>query len=185
MSMEKILVPLAEGFEEIEAMCIVDVLRRADLEVIIAGLDEVRVRGAHGVTIEADAPLAEVDLDSITAVVLPGGLPGSTNLAADPRILWLVRRLAALDRTTAAIGAAPLDLQAAGVLEGHRITCHPSMRERLAEAGPLADPRVVESGSVLTSQGPGTALEFALALVKRFRGAEKADELAAGMLARR
>lgn len=185
MSAEKILVPLAEGFEEVEAMAVVDVLRRAELEVVTAGLHGVRVRAAHGVTVEADLPLAELDLDSITALVLPGGMPGSTNLAADQRILELCRRLAAEGRTTAAICAAPLVLQAAGVLEGHRITCHPATREQLAEAKPVAAPRVVESGSVVTSQGPGTALEFSLALVERFRGAQKAAELAAAMLVRR
>ena len=93
MNAEKILVPLAEGFEEVEALAIVDVLRRADLDVITASLADVRVPGAHGVTVEADAPLDDVDLASITAVVRPGGMPGSTNLAADPRYARVKRRL--------------------------------------------------------------------------------------------
>jgi protein deglycase len=181
MSTEKILVPLAEGFEEVEAIAIVDVLRRAELEVVTAGLGGRKVTGSHGITVEADLPLAELDLAPFTAIVLPGGMPGTRNLVAEPRILELVRRLHGEGRTTAAICAAPLVLEAAGVLEGVAITCHPAVREELSARQPLSGERIVESGSVVTSQGPGTALEFAVALVERLVGAQKASELTVAM----
>lgn len=181
MSTERILVPLAEGFEEVEAVAIVDVLRRAELEVTTCGLGGRRITGSHGIAIETDVALEGLDLAPFTAIVLPGGMPGTTNLAAEPRLLALIQRLHGGGRTTAALCAAPLVLEAAGVLEGTPFTCHPSVRRELAARKPLAEPRVVESGPVITSQGPGTALEFALALVERFAGAPKAAELAAAM----
>ena len=181
-NVEKILVPLADGFEETEAVAIVDVLRRADLAVTTAGLAGTRVRGAHAITLEADAALEALDLSEFTAIVLPGGMPGTTNLLNDERILDLLRRLAAEGRTTAAICAAPLVLDAVGLLEGREFTCHPSVGEPLGVSAAPDGPRVVESGTLVTSRGPGTALEFALSLVERFAGARKAEELASAML---
>ena len=180
-----ILVPLAEGFEELEAVAIVDVLRRAGVEVIVAGLAPGPVRGAHGLTLETDAELDEVDADAITGIVLPGGMPGTTNLAADPRVLALLRATHADGRTTAAICAAPLVLAAAGVESGHDVTSHPSVRTKLGTATVLDAPRVVRSRHVTTSQGPGTALEFALDLVEQLVGPQQAAELSAAMLVRR
>lgn len=185
MTKERILVPLAEGFEEIEAVAIVDVLRRAGLEVTTAGLEPGPVEGAHGIAVLPDAALGELDLERFTAVVLPGGMPGTRNLMADERVLGLVRRLNGEGFTTAAICAAPLVLQRAGVLGQSPITSHPSVRKELASAKVLTEPRVQSSGSIVTSQGPGTAIEFALALVERFAGAQKARELEQGMLVRR
>lgn len=182
MSAERILVPLAEGFEEVEAVAIVDVLRRAGLDVTTAGLGEGEVTGSHGIALRPDAALGELELGRFTCVVLPGGMPGTRNLMADERVLALVRRLAREGRTTAAICAAPLVLRAAGVVGDRRITSHPSVRAELAPAAVVDAPRVVDSGPILTSQGPGTALEFALALVARFAGAEKAEELRRAML---
>lgn len=181
---ERILVPLAAGFEETEAVAIIDVLRRADLDVVVAGLLAGPVEGSHGIALVPDAALDEVDLDAITAIVLPGGMPGSRNLAADERVLALVRRLAGEGRTTAAICAAPIVLQAAGVVRGLEITSHPSVQKELTDSVFLGEPRVVVSGAVVTSQGPGTALEFALALVARWRGEERAAELRRAMLVR-
>lgn len=182
---ERILVPLAPGFEEIEAVAIIDVLRRADLEVVVAGLAPGPVAGSHGIALVPDGALGELDLDAFTAVVLPGGMPGTRNLMADGRVLGLVRRLAGEGRTTAAICAAPLVLHAAGVVGAAEITSHPSVRGELAGAALLDRPRVVESGPIVTSQGPGTALEFALALVARWRGPERAAELGRSMLVAR
>jgi len=181
MAAERVLVPLAEGFEEVEALAIVDVLRRAEVEVVTVSLAGRRVLGAHGIAVEADHTWDELDLESFTAIALPGGMPGTDHLRRDERVLALVRRLHGASRTTAAICAAPLVLAAAGVLEGHEITSHPGVREALAEYDPQDEPRVVSSGQVITSQGPGTALEFALALVERFRGEDVALRLAAAM----
>lgn len=185
MTKERILVPLAQGFEEIEAVAIVDVLRRAGLEVTTAGLEPGPVEGSHGIALLPDAALGELDLERFTAVVLPGGMPGTRHLMADQRVLGLVRRLGAEGLTTAAICAAPLVLARAGVLGRSPVTSHPSVRAELAGATVRAEPRVISSGSIVTSQGPGTAIEFALALVERFAGAAKARELEQGMLVHR
>lgn len=178
----RVLVPLAEGFEEIEAVTIIDVLRRADLDVVVAGLEPGPVTGSHGITLQPDKTLDEVDVAHVHAIVLPGGMPGTTHLAEDERVLEMVRLLDGGSRPVAAICAAPLVLAAAGIEEGHRMTSHPSVRDRLGRAEVVDTPRVVRSGQVTTSQGPGTSLEFALALVQQFLGAHQADKLAAAMV---
>lgn len=177
-----VLVPLAEGFEEIEAVTIIDVLRRAGVEVCVAGLKPGAVRGAHGITLATDQALAEVDPATLRMLVLPGGMPGAKHLAQDERVLALVRALAASGRTVAAICAAPTVLARAGILEGRQVTAYPSFRGELAGAEVLAGPPVVRSGQVVTSQGVGTALEFALELVRELAGATRAEELRAAML---
>ncbi len=184
---ERILVPLADGFEEIEFVTIVDVLRRAGLDVTVAGLHAGPLTGSHGIAVTPDAALDALDLDAFTVVVLPGGQPGTRNLIADRRVLDLVRRLHAAGRRTAAICAAPTVLQAAGIVRGVHVTAHPSVRDELSSGGALvvSDPRVVQSGPIVTSQGAGTAMEFALALVADLAGEKKASELASAMLARR
>ena len=180
----RVLVPLAPGFEEIEAVTIVDVLRRAGLDVVVAGLAAGPVRGSHGIEIATDAALADVDGESFAMLVLPGG-PGTRQLMADERVLALVRSFHARGAPTAAICAAPLVLHAAGIVRGVTVTAHPSVRAELTEARVVDTPAVVRSGTVTTSQGAGTAFEFALALVTELCGAAKADELARAMVFRR
>lgn len=179
---ETVLVPLAEGFEEIEAVTIIDVLRRAGLRVTVAGLRPGQVTGAHGIALGVDASLDEVDSGRVAMLVLPGGMPGTTNLMEDERVIGLVRELHAAGKPTAAICAAPMVLARAGVLGEARATSHPSVRDRLGKARVVAEERVVRSGSVVTSQGPGTALEFALALVEELQGPAQAKKLAEDML---
>jgi len=184
-SRERILVPLAEGFEEIEAVTIVDVLRRAGLDVTVASLAPGTVRGAHDIPIVPDATLDELDLSAFGVLVCPGGQPGTRNLMADERVLALARTLHARGRPTAAICAAPLVLHKAGILRDVDVTAHPSVHGELAGARVRTEPRVLRSGSVLTSQGAGTALEFALELVAQLVGPAKAEELARAMIVRR
>lgn len=180
----RILVPLAAGFEELEAVAIVDVLRRAELDVVTASLERGVVEGAHGIRVEPDAWIEEVDLDSVDAIVLPGGMSGTRALMADERVLGVIRRLAAEERITAAVCAAPLVLAKAGVISGAAVTSHPAVREELGagDAVVVDAPCVVESGGVITSQGPGTSLEFALALVSRLADPEVAEDLRRAML---
>src|SRR5215813_10686960 len=159
-----ILVPLAPGFEEIEAVTIIDVLRRAGLEVQVAGLRPGSVEGSHGIAVSTDCELSAVDPANLAMIVLPGGLPGSTHLMEDERVLRLVRELDGSGRRVAAICAAPTVLARAGVLAGKRVTCYPGFESKLGGAERV-DERVVRTGKLLTSQGPGTALEFALAIV--------------------
>lgn len=177
-----VLVPLAPGFEEIEAVVIVDVLRRAGLAVRLAGLAPGPVCGAHGITLATDCTLDEVDPAELALIVLPGGMPGSTNLAQDERVLALVRTLESTGRLVAAICAAPLVLAKAGVLAGRRATAYPGVRAQLTGAEVVERPGVVRSGPVFTSQGVGTALEFALELVAELAGPSKARELRAALL---
>ncbi|MHC4262311.1 MAG: DJ-1 family glyoxalase III [Planctomycetota bacterium] len=184
---DKVLVPLAEGFEETEAVAVIDVLRRAEVEVVVAGLGEGAITGSHGIAVVPDVALDAVDLASVDAIVLPGGMPGTTNLMDNGRVVELVRRLAAEGRPIAAICAAPRVLTTAGVVEGLEVTSHPSVRRLLHGATVVDEPRVVIAqgaggGAVVTSQGPGTALEFALELVRLWVGDECADELERAML---
>lgn len=181
--MTKALVPLAEGFEELEAVTLIDLLRRASIEVITAGLRDGVVEGAHGVRIVPDMTLDAALAGEYDMVVLPGGMPGATHLKEDARILALLKQMAAAGKYTAAICAAPMVLAEAGVLAGRKATSYPGFLDGLADvrAGSEA---VVQDGTVLTSRGPGTAMDFALALIEALAGREKRDQVEAG-LARR
>jgi 4-methyl-5(b-hydroxyethyl)-thiazole monophosphate biosynthesis len=182
--MTTVLVILAPGFEEIEAVTPIDVLRRAGAEVTVAGLADGPVPGSRGIRILPDSSLeaeAEKDYD---LVVLPGGMPGATNLREDPRVVSIVKRTLAADRTVGAICASPaVVLDAVGVLAGRRATCHPALANQMVE-GELTDERVTVDGNIITSKGPGTAMEFALALVTALYGPDRAAEVNAPMFAR-
>jgi 4-methyl-5(b-hydroxyethyl)-thiazole monophosphate biosynthesis len=175
----KALVPLAEGFEELEAVTIVDVLRRAGVEVTLAALAKSPVTGSHGIVVNADAELDGLDASTFDAVVLPGG-PAAKRLRDDPRVRAIVQRMAERGRLVAALCAAPIALEAAGVLTGKRATVYPGNELPSAE---LVEERVVVDGNVVTSRGPGTALEFSLALVALLVGRETAESLRRAMLA--
>lgn len=172
---------LADGFEEIEATTIIDVLRRGGVDTRILGLGAGRVRGAHDVVVEVDQLLGDASADPWDMVVLPGGMPGAATLRDDSRVLALVRRQVEGGRRVAAICAAPIVLAAAGVLDGRQATCYPGFEDDLGGAV-LSTSRVVVDGKVTTSRGPGTALWFALQLVAQLRGDEVAEDLARGML---
>jgi 4-methyl-5(b-hydroxyethyl)-thiazole monophosphate biosynthesis len=174
------LVPLAEGFEEIEAVTIIDVLRRGGVTVTTAALTRSPVRGSHGIALECDAELDAVAARDFDAVVLPGGMPGAKNLKEDARVRDLLRRTAERKKVVAAICAGPIALEAAGLLEGKRATSYPG--HDLPSAKRVDEP-VVTDGNVVTSRGPGTALEFALALVARLAGADTAARLRSALLA--
>ncbi len=177
----KVVVLLAEGFEEIEAITIVDILRRAGVELVTAGVGGIEITGAHSVTVKADLRLEDAPLDG-DAVILPGGMPGSENLATQ-EVGDLIRAYAGAGKIVASICAAPaLALSPTGVIDGRRVTCYPGFEASFpASAVPLED-AVVEDGQVITSRGPGTAHRFALRLVERLVGDEAAAQLRAGML---
>ena len=176
------LVPLAPGFEEIEALTVIDILRRADVEVVAAGLGPGAVRGSHGIVVTPDALLESVMDRAFDAVILPGGREGTERLAADPRIRELVRRHYGQGRLVAAICAAPAVLHEAGLLDGVRATSHPSAESRLANARYTKD-RVVVDGRIVTSRSAGTAMAFAFTLLSLLAGEAKAAEINAGVLA--
>jgi 4-methyl-5(b-hydroxyethyl)-thiazole monophosphate biosynthesis len=169
--MSRVLVPLAEGFEEIEAVTVVDLLRRAGIEVHTASLDGPRVTGSHGIALMADIALDAAMAGEYDMIVLPGGMPGAEHLKNDPRVISLLRRFAAEGRYTAAICAAPSVLAHAGLLEERAATSFPGFLN--ADSAPgigLREDAVVVDGKVATSRGPGTALAFGLALIELLEG---------------
>jgi 4-methyl-5(b-hydroxyethyl)-thiazole monophosphate biosynthesis len=176
--MPRVLVPIAEGCEELEAVTIIDLLRRAGVEVVTAGLVAGPVRASRGVVLLPDTTLDAVVAEDFDMVVLPGGLPGADHLDQDPRIRQILQRTAQAGGYTAAICAAPKVLASAGVLDGRRATGYPGVLERLSlsKTELLAQP-VVTDGRVITSRGPGTAMDFALELIERLLGAERRGEV--------
>ncbi|MDH7596229.1 MAG: DJ-1/PfpI family protein [Methanothrix sp.] len=168
----KVVVPLAEGFEEIEFVTVVDILRRAGIDVEIAGLREGTIQGSHGVRVIPDTTFDRVDLKSADAIVLPGGNPGFINLGKDERVLDAVRKMSAAGKYVAAICGAPSVLVKAGVLDGRMATVHPAGKEEVAACARYMDERVVVDDKIVTSQGPGTAMDFALKLVELLAGRE-------------
>jgi 4-methyl-5(b-hydroxyethyl)-thiazole monophosphate biosynthesis len=169
--MARVLVPLAAGCEELEAVTIIDLLRRAQIEVVVAGLTPGPVKGSRGTMLLPDTNLEAALASDYDMVVLPGGQPGATNLENDTRILGLLRRQAERGRYSAAICAAPRVLAVAGLLDGRRATSFPGALD--ARAFPqveIVDDAVVTDGRVVTSRGPGTAIDFALKLIELLVG---------------
>ena len=180
--MPRVLVPLAEGCEELEAVSIIDILRRGDVDVVVAALEDGPVTASRGVRLCADVGLDEVADQDFDMVVLPGGGPGSDRLQADERIAALLQRHARRDRYTAAICAAPKVLAAAGLLDGKRATGYPGILEALdLPATQLLRQAVVGDGRLITSQGPGTAMDFALHLVETLQGADVRQRVEKGL----
>lgn len=176
----KIIVPLAEGFEEIEAVTIIDVLRRAGLDVTTAAVRANPVRGSHGVTVEADRALADLKAVDYNCIVLPGGMPGSDNLRHSDAVLSYVKHIFSKGGTVAAICAAPIVLAKAGVLYGKKVTCYPGY-ESVLEGATVTGAPVEADGAVVTGRGAGCAIPFALELVRLFSGGKAAQELREAM----
>lgn len=176
---KRVLCLLIDGFEEIETVTPVDVLRRAGVEVVIASLHEKTATGRGGIRLEADVALKDLDPATFDLLFIPGG-PGVWDLRADGRAALLAKDFSSAGKPVAAICAAPLVLMDAGLLEGKRFTAYHSVREEL---GGGLDERVVIDGEIITSRGAGTALDFALALVVRLCGQAAADEVAQEIMA--
>ena len=174
----KVIVPLAPGFEEIETMAIVDILRRAEVEVYLAGTTEPPVASSRGVKV-----IPDISIDDITdydAVVLPGGNPGYMNLAGDERVLKLVKNAYTEGKYVAAICAAPSVLGKAGIMEGITATHYPGIDVIGAK---YTNERVTRDGTIITSQGPGTAIDFALFLAEIFVGTTTSETVREAILA--
>ncbi|MEN8262158.1 MAG: DJ-1 family glyoxalase III [Nitrospirota bacterium] len=179
--MAKVVILLADGFEELEAVAIIDVLRRAEIEIVSAGLNEGPVSSARNVNVIPDTVIDTISSDDFDMLVLPGGIPGSDNLNADERVINLIKDFNTKGKITGAICAAPYVLANAGILDGKRATSYPSFRDKLGSAV-YEEKTVVEDGNILTSRGPGTALCFGLAIVEKFAGKEKAKQIKEAML---
>lgn len=175
-----VLVPLAQGCEELEAVTITDLLTRAGIKVVTAGLDKEIVVASRGMKLVPDYQLDEVLETDFDMIVLPGGLPGADFLNQDSRIQMLVKKLAAENKYTAAICAAPRVLATAGLLDGKQVTSFPGALDQFPVNNlTYQEMAVVVDGKVITSRGPGTAMEFALMLIELLCGKEKRDEVEA------
>jgi 4-methyl-5(b-hydroxyethyl)-thiazole monophosphate biosynthesis len=179
--MPRVLLPLAEGFEEIEALAIVDVLRRADIEVVVAGLQPGPVTSVRKISVLPDTTIDTVSAVGFDMIILPGGQPGTDNLNNDPRIHRLLADFQAAGTLIGAICAAPIILAAAGLLSGKRATSNPAYITKL-DGAVYEDRTVVTDGTIMTSQGAGTAINFALAIVSRLAGEQTAQKVAEAML---
>lgn len=180
--MARVLVPLAEGCEELEAVTVIDLLRRAGIEVVSAGLVAGPVTASRGVTLLPDTLLDDVADDTFDMIVLPGGLPGADHLDRDPRIHSLLLRTAGDNGFVAAICAAPKVLASAGLLKGREATAYPGVLDALNLPDTRPSPgAVVRDGRVITSRGPGTAMDFALELIRLLEGEQRRDEVEAGL----
>jgi 4-methyl-5(b-hydroxyethyl)-thiazole monophosphate biosynthesis len=179
--MKTALILFSEGSEELEAVTVVNILRRGGVAVTLAGLSAGALRGSRGVLLTPDTTLDEALTHSYDMVVLPGGQPGTNYLKADARVLKLVQHMSAQGKYVAAICAAPSVLAAAGLLDGKRATCFPGALDAFPQVL-QQHAAVVEDGKLITSRGPGTAMDFALVLVERLVGKAKRDEVEAGLV---
>lgn len=181
--MASVLVPLAQSCEELEAVTIIDLLRRAGIDVTTAGLDEQPVTASRGVVLIADTTLDDALKKDYDMVVLPGGLPGADYLNQDERIHELLKKMNRNGKITAAICAAPKVFASAGLLDGKRATAYPGTLEKLELSNTtITRDVIVKDGTVITSRGPGTAIDFALTLIEVLLGTEKSKEVEAGLV---
>ena len=179
---KKALIILAEGFEEIEAVAPMDILRRSGVNIVVAGLGGKTVTGAHGVKIEADVVFE--DHDSMPdVIVFPGGMPGAENLSNSVKIKDLVMRMNSSGKLIAAICASPaLVLGPTGILEGRKATCYPGLEKNFSSRVKFEKENVVQDGNVITSRGPATAFAFGLKIAENLVGKEKANMIAKQIL---
>ena len=180
--MSKLLVPISNGFEEIEAISIIDVCRRAGIEVITAGVEDNILTGAHNIKIETDKKISEVSSDNFDMIALPGGLPNAFTLAENSDVQRLLKEFKEKNKKIAAICAAPYALHKANVLN-ENYTCYPSFEEKIKDEGYINNKNVVIDSNVVTSKGPATAMEFDLEIVKILKGDEIYFSVKNGLLA--
>lgn len=176
--MSKAAVFFGKGYEEIEALTVVDILRRAGVDTAMVSVSEERkVAGSHAIAVEMDAVISEVDFDSLDLIVLPGGMPGTANLEACEMLMTQVDAFVSQNKIVAAICAAPSILGHRGILKGRKACCYPSWENHLEGAQVLEQPAVID-GNLVTGRGMGAAVPFALAVLERLQGKEAAGEMA-------
>ncbi len=179
--MKTALVLFAEGSEELETVTIVNILRRGGVSVSLVGLTGGLLRGSRGITLQPDTTLEAALNQEFDMIVLPGGQPGTNNLKADARVLQLVKKMHTQEKYVTAICAAPSVLATAGLLDGKRATSFPAALSNFPKVN-LQPAAVVEDGKLITSRGPGTAMDFALTLLERLAGVAKRMEIESGLV---
>lgn len=173
----KIIVFLAEGFEEVEALTVVDYLRRLDIEVDMVSISkEKMVQGAHGIEVKVDKLIDDLDLESYKGAIIPGGLPGATNLQKSKEVVEIVKNFYKGDKLLGAICAGPIVLDQAGILKNKNFTCYPGFQDNIKD-GNYIDKNTVRVGNIITGKGPALAVDFALEIVDYLLGQEKKDQL--------
>ena len=181
--MVNVLVPLAEGFEELEAITVIDLLRRANFNVITAGLDANPVRASRQNVLIPDTSIDKIMQDQFDLIVLPGGLPGADNLRDNEHVQRLIKQQHSNNKKIAAICAAPKALAAAGILQGKKITCYPGALDQTDSSDfSISENDLEIDGNIITSRGPGTAMDFALSLIEQLGGRELRDSVADQMV---
>lgn len=180
--MPRVLVPLAPGVEELEAVTVIDLLRRAGIDVVVAGVEPGPIRASRGVVLLPDVLLTEIATETFDLVVLPGGLEGSRRLAENDWVKEALERALAGGRRVAAICAAPEVLRRAGILQGRRVTSFPGAIAADDASYTYVDESVVIDGPVTTSRGPGTAMDFALSLISQLSGDEARERVEKGLV---
>jgi protein deglycase len=176
--MSKVYIFLADGYEEIEGLTVVDLLRRAGIEIVMVSITgDIDVTGSHRITSKADALFENIDFSDAEMLVLPGGMPGTRNLDAHGGLNLLLKNFAAEGKKLAAICAAPSVLGSKGLLIGKKATCYPGYEEALIGARVISN-AVVEDGNIITSKGMGTTIDFSLAIIKNIVGEAEASKIA-------
>lgn len=172
-----IYVHFAEGTEEIEFVTIIDLLRRSSLDAVSVSITgKTKVTGAHGIVIETDTTFEEANYDDCDMIVLPGGMPGTLHMAEHSGFTDMIKSFNEKGRSLAAICAAPMVFAGCGILSGKKAVIYPGMEEYLGDAE-VSDKRVQTDGNIITSQGPGTAMEFALEIIRTVKGSAASDEI--------
>ena len=175
--MNKVYVFAAQGLEEIECLTQVDLLRRSGMEVVLTAVGgDLTIRGSHGIVMQADAAIEDTDLSDASALVLPGGMPGTLNLQADETLAAALKKAASAGTWICAICAAPRVLGHLGLLDGQTATCYPGCESYLTGAVTTKNP-VEVSGQFITSRGVGTAIPFALKIIEKLEGIECAQKI--------
>ena len=181
--MTQLCVPLANGFEEVEAIAIIDICRRGSIDVITAGVGAQTIVGAHDIPIITDCLITDVDTGSLDMIVLPGGWGGTETLASDNTVQSILKKMKQDDKHIGAICAAPYALNAADVLS-ENFTCYPSIENKIHTQGYDKNTDTVIDGKIMTSQGVGTAICFALEIVKKLKGVDSYNKLKSEILAK-
>ena len=181
--MKNLLIPISNGFEEIEAISIIDICRRANIKVVIAGVENLEIIGAHGIKIISDEIIENISSDDFDMIVLPGGLPNAFTLADNEKVQSLLKEFKNKNRKIGAICAAPYALHKAGVLN-ENYTCYPSFEEKIRLDGYHSNNPIIIDGNVITSRGPATAMIFALEIINMLCDKETHDSVKNGLLAK-